>query len=256
MSKIENSSALSLTSRVDDIQITISESAQAHKASTLALYKGLPDLITTPEEEATVVAVCRDLATIRKTTEATRKELKAPVIALGKKIEDTANSFSDEVEKAEKQLIGRVNNFHARLEAERQGEERRQQAALKAEQDRIARLETEAAAALKAGDTAKAEELADAAALAEFEATEMAPQQTAIATSAVKGVNSKKVTDFTVIGLKEIDQKKSLIKLALQFPELVNIEVRKSDVLDRIQRLGVTELPGLNIFERFQTSVR
>src|SRR4030095_12781815 len=83
--------------------------------------------VETPEQQATAVEALRKLKEVRAGIEASRKAVKAPVLDLGRKIDEIARNYVEEIEKQYGRLSGLINHYQrkqleARSEAERQRE--------------------------------------------------------------------------------------------------------------------------------------
>ena len=127
------------------------------------------------------VSVQSDISTCRRTIEKSRKELKAPVLALGKLIDATAATEDKDLEVEEKRIAAMVSDFQAieyrraiaaanakrfeeeRIERERQAELRK----IQEEQEAVRRKLSEEAAAVERAvrEARNTEEAAAAAAL-------------------------------------------------------------------------------------------
>jgi hypothetical protein len=94
-------------------------------------FAGVVFDVTTPKGMAEAKAARKEIAGPRIEVERIRKEAKAPILELGRKLDAEAKRITGELEKIEgpidRQIVGEEN----RIEAERQ-------AAIKAEQDRVA----------------------------------------------------------------------------------------------------------------------
>ena len=139
----------------------------------------LIEFINGPVSHDHAVSVQSDLATARRFLEKSRKELKAPVIELGKAIDAVAKKEDAELEKEETRVQSLVNDFQtlelAKLRAAenvRRLEEERIEAARQAEMRRIAaeeeatrlKLQAREQEALRAAHLAKNAQEAEAAA--------------------------------------------------------------------------------------------
>ncbi len=97
--------------------------------------------VTNNQEQAAAVEALRDLKAIRTGIETTRKSVKAPVLELGKKIDNVAADFVEDVLKHEGRLSGMINHFQRKkLDEQRQEAER-----LAREQKEADRLREQAA---------------------------------------------------------------------------------------------------------------
>lgn len=71
--------------------------------------------VTTPEEQAQAVAVLQKLKDVRTGLEESRKAVKRPVLDLGKKIDEIARSFGEEIEKQYGRISGMINHYQRKL---------------------------------------------------------------------------------------------------------------------------------------------
>jgi hypothetical protein len=104
--------------------IEVTPGAHELKSKAMALARAVND-VKTPEQQSTAVAALRELKEVRNGIEATRKSVKAPVLALGKRIDDVAGNFIEDVERQYGRLSGLINHFQKmqlREKAERERE--------------------------------------------------------------------------------------------------------------------------------------
>lgn len=263
--------------------------------------------VKTHEDMEKAAQIIRNLAAMRKGIEEARKFAKAPVLAKGKEIDETAEKAIGTAIAAEKTLTGKLNHYQAKqLEIQREQQRDAERAAAKAEADRVAaeketarlaqeqesarqreeqakidaenarlaaeRANTPEAKALaqKAQEEAAAREQqaqADAAKLAEqqqaaeeeAEAAAMVPLPAApLAISTPRGVSAKVVIDFTIIGEgNTYKEQASLAEFARAYPLLVKYDIRRQDVLDRLNGPGFPDgTPGIKPYERVKSTVR
>jgi hypothetical protein len=104
--------------------IEITADAYELKRKALALARGVT-FVKTPEQQANAVAALRELKEVRSGIEATRKAVKAPVLALEREIDNKAKTFVAEVDKDYGRISGLVNHYQQvqhREKAERERE--------------------------------------------------------------------------------------------------------------------------------------
>jgi len=262
---------LALTGLEPSAQITISSAARLHREEILMVGEPLARLakINGPRTYQEVVDAMRALNGMEKEVEKARKEVKAPLIKLGKDLDAKAAEFIAPVETLKAQLAKLATAYELGIEKARKERERQAaEEARKIEEERLriekeqARLAAEAEKAAQAGDATKAEELSDTLFALEVQAEEAAlstPSTLAITEDKPQGVSVRTKLDFEIIGANEFEQRKSLIKLFGQYPELVKLEAIRSSILDRLNRdrFGFPEdvtpqVPGLRIFETTQ----
>ena len=246
------------------------------KADLLKLGASVMTIITVEQRNEAREDVLRRLADYRIKLEKARKEAKSPLTELGKKIDAIAAELGDEVLRMEKSVSGKIADYDAAAERERQRlEQERRDAERKAEQLRLdqERAEREAEAArLKAEEVSNAKPLsqlrAEKAALAAAEEAarvaleaEEARRDAAFFSSAMMDVTpqrgGKVVTDFDVTDIM------ALVKFDRM---LVDITPKRQRILDHIailegraQMLGSTDpvaIPGINITKVNKVSSR
>jgi len=128
--------------------IEVTPDAQELKSKAIAAAKPITK-VESPAEQLVAVAALRDLKAIRTGMEATRKSVKAPVIDLGRRIDNIAYGFLQECDREEARLQGLIAHYQ------------RKQAEAKAKRD--AKLES---TIKEAGELAtEAQELRNRAAL-------------------------------------------------------------------------------------------
>lgn len=163
-----------------------------------------------------------------KITEASRSELKRPILDAGRAIDAAAKEFSAPLE-AEAMRLGRLSATF--LEAERKREAERRREAEEAERKRLADLAAEQAAAEKAGDfsseTAAAAEERAIADVVEIRKAAAAESKTP------KGATLRKTWKFEVEDIRA---------LASAHPELVEIKPRTAAIRAVIKD---HDLPGV-----------
>ena len=227
----------------------------------LLKFSALIVTVTDPVSSDSAGQQIKKLAAMRNLVEKSRTTVKAPVLAVGKRIDDLAKEFQAALNEEENRLkrlqgdyaaavLAERNRILREQEAQRQAEAKRladeKAAADKIEADRIAAEQAvweadspeDEAAAAKAIEDAKAAELARLEASAKAQAAVVTP---AFVPEAPKGV--KMVTDFEVL---DID------RLYRVDASLVKMEPKRAEILAAIARLTVgetlPEIPGLRVF--------
>jgi hypothetical protein len=71
--------------------------------------------VETPEQQATAVEALRKLKEVRSGIEQSRKAVKAPVLELGRKIDEIARNYVEEIEKQYGRLSGLINHYQRKL---------------------------------------------------------------------------------------------------------------------------------------------
>lgn len=261
--------------------IEITPEAKSRKAQLITTGKEIVQ-VTNEDEQAAALAALRGLKAYRTEQESSRKAIKAPVIALGKEIDNVAAADIADAEREEKRIEGHINHYQQllareRAEAERKAEVERQRIAAEAaaaqraqEEAERARQQAELAAqqaeAMKGKKKAEAEataarlaeeaRVAEERALEQALAAEMTPEPVAPVVEKTKGVTAKEVLDYHVNGRNEFEQHASLVKFAAAYPHLVKIEIKRRDLLDELAAGRITEAPGITITSNLKTTIR
>lgn len=260
----------------------IPQSSFEHKRQLIAASSEITE-VTDEGQQQLAISAERDLKNLRTSVEAARQAIKKPVLDLGRKIDSIAADFISDAEKEEKRLAGHINHYQRQLmdirrEAERKAQlerdriqkeiddaRRAQEAAerVKRESEQLARIAQEASTKRERDKAAAESEklrleairLEDTA----FEsalAAESTPQPIIPVSEPPKGLTVKETLDFRIAGSTEWQQRKSLLATATAFPHLVNITPRRQDILDAINKQGVTSIPGLDIFSEVRSQIR
>ena len=124
--------------------IEITQGAFEWKRKALELAKPIAK-VETPEQQLKAVEALTELKGLRAGMEQTRKSVKAPVLALGKKIDATATNFIADIDKQFMRLSGMVSHYQ-RKQAEAKSKE---QEKLDRDQQQAKELKTAANELLK-----------------------------------------------------------------------------------------------------------
>lgn len=262
---------------VSSVQVEIAADAYARRKSVIEAADFAPKTITCADTRQEVATALADVNRILKEVEKGRTEVKAPVLALGRKIDSAAEEFSAPLAAAQKRLqtvLTEDAKEQARIaceaEEKRQTELKRQQEeaaakqaeldkqareaeAAKADADRKAREATDPESRAKAQDEAK--EAADKASAVEAEKqkeAEAANLQQAelmrvpVAPAKAAGTTVRTPWTFDVVDIHEVYKAN---------PDLVELTVKRADVLALI-RTGTREIPGLVIRQETTANAR
>lgn len=204
--------------------ISVAPDAVALRDSLLALAARVSS-VADNQESAEASFHMRKLAALRVEIEKTRKRIKEPVLAVGKKIDQCAKDFLASLEAEESRLRKLIADHATEVERERvrrEAEERRA-----AEAARRAREEAEAAVAEAERTNRIADVIAARQAESELSAAREARMDAAEETAqAVVPDGIRFAWDYEVIDAH---------KLAMKHPELVRIEVRRAEMLAAIK---------------------
>jgi hypothetical protein len=111
--------------------------------------------VETAEQQTNAIAALREVKAVLSGMEQTRKAVKAPVLALGKKIDSLAHGFIGELEKQYGRLQGLINHYQRKqLEAKREEEKE-----IEREQETAADLRRRAHQCRLKGDVSASQEL-------------------------------------------------------------------------------------------------
>ena len=262
---------------VSSVQVEIAAEAYARRKAVIEAADFAPMAITCSDTRQEIATALADVNRLLKEVEKGRTEVKAPVLALGRKIDAAAEEFSAPLAAAQKRLQSVLTEDakqQARItreaEEKRQAELRRQQEeerkrqaeidrqAREAEQARLAaeRAEREAKtaearaaaqeAARKAADEAAAlaVQKEKEAAAAKLEQAELLCQPVAPAKAA--GTTVRNLWTFDVVDIHAVYK---------AHPDLVELTVKRADVLALI-RSGTREIPGLSIWQETTANAR
>lgn len=208
------------------------------------------------------VEALKSLKAIEKAVEASRKAVKAPVLDLGRSIDAAAETFLASVKTESERLTKLATAWEAEqrrisAEAERQRQEEEAKAK-RAELERLRALEWERQQAEKAAAAARSEEErlaaeerrkqaeASAAAVTEQAAVREASAPVVVAAPKTAGTVVRESWTFEVLDLKAF---------AAAHPELVEITVKRSAVLEKI-REGCRQLAHARIYQETKLGVR
>lgn len=205
------------------------------------------------------VGTLKDLKTLLKLVEDSRKEVKAPVISLGRSIDTEATKFCEPLEAEANRLARLIASFQERQRLAAENAERLRQAELaRIEQERRAAEEAARKAAAeaqaKATSTAEAVEAERKARLAAQEAEEKAKQEKARAFLAAAPVPVAKPKGLSVTPTLRFEVTDVLVLFTAR-PELVDL-VPKTAAINAALRGGDREIPGLRVWEETRVGVR
>jgi chromosome segregation ATPase len=203
---------------------------------------------TNSAESVTIREVIRDLASFRNRLEESRKAVKAPLLELGKKIDDAAKTFGGDAAQEEKRLAGLVTSYAA--EEERKRREAAEAARREAEAKACAAAEEARRIAAEEARTARekqAQEAAQAAAAQAAARAAAAEEATRFSAPAVSGVKAE--LDF------EVEDIRKLYEIA---PMLVEVLPRRAAILAELKRMRdaghVVGLPGIRVVEKLKVT--
>lgn len=166
----------------------------AHELKEKALGTAATVLQVTTEAEQTVaVQALRSLREITRGVETSRKAIKAPVLDLGRKIDNIAADFMTDIVKAENRLTGYINHFQRKqLELQRATEKE-----ATAELNQVDQLREEAIGLRLAGNPEAAAKIEEKVTDIELGAELSGPQT--LANPAPKGLVVRKRVSFQIL---------------------------------------------------------
>jgi hypothetical protein len=227
--------------------VTIDQSAIALRQIAIQDAREITT-IQSPGDVALATEVVRSLKQLSSACEAARTQIKAPVLDLGRQIDAKAKEFSAQLDTEASRILRMVGSYQAEQERLREAELRRQQQVReRIERERI-EAERKALEEAKGAQTEQQLELAEAkieqvAVVAEQAKAQIAP---VAPVQAVKGLSVKPVLRFEVVDIATV------YKFNPQFVELS----AKASVINAALKAGITEIPGLRIYEDVTTRVR
>lgn len=174
--------------------------------------------------------VLKNITAAVKEMEATRKEVKAPVLELGRRIDDVAKSWLSDLEAEKKRINRTLGDYQAEQDRIRRDAERREREA----QDQARR---EAEAALAAGDQAAAAEAAEKIAQSSAKVSESAHRP--------EGVSVRTAYKFEV---EDID---ALFKAR---PDLCLIQPDNAAIRAAVKK--TQSIPGLRVWQESSAVAR
>ena len=259
----------------DGYQITITPEAERQKATILTAARAVV-AVTDADSCDIAQSRLRSLASVRTAVESSRKQVKAPVIDLGKKIDGIAADFVADVVAEEARLSGLVTEYareqqrikrEAELvaEQERQRVERERHEAEMAAQREAARIERERQAAERAAheaeiaqlkaEAAQSEEGQQAARVAqeralaaqreaEARAESARRQAEADAAAAREREEAARIAAAAAVAApapagvrEEIDfEVEDILAFVAKFPQLCRIEPKRAEVLAALKK--------------------
>lgn len=242
-------------------EISISPEADVQKQALIAKAKTISE-VSNDDQLMLAVDAERDLKQMRIAVEKTRKEIKAPVLELGRKIDSVAEEFTSDIEREEKRLMGHINHFQRkRLEEQRKAEEiakaeeAKKLAEIAAMEARVAKLNAEADSCREVAELddilKETKEVEEKLFESKLELELSAPK-----TTDVTGLSSREVLDYEIIGTNAYEQAKSLVAFAMANPNLVKIEIKRLDLLDALNNGRITDAPGIKIVKTIKTTIR
>jgi hypothetical protein len=244
---------------VNETTLSITTQAHALKQSALATARAIGDAIDA-DTQAPAAAAISDIKGILKKLETSKHEVKAPVIALGKRIDAIAADFAKELAQEATRLNNGIQSYFRR-EQERAAMEQRMANALAEKRRKNAEIEAQA--------VAEELRLAEQAALdapTQAQAAQLDAQARALATQAEAAQAKVEAVEAPEIIAPQRAEKMTVRKtwkhrltdIALLYksrPELVSLEPLTNAINAEV-RGGMRECPGLEIWEETDVSVR
>lgn len=230
--------------KIADVSVAVAQDALERRDSAVS-WAQMFDEVTTPEQQVAVVEAMRPLKEIEKQVEADRKAVKAPVLDLGRMVDDKAKDFVKPVTAELQRLSALVAHYQfeerkkaAEAEAARQAELRRQEEERRKAEAEARRIEEERRKAIEAGKPAP---------------PPLPPPPAPVTTPSLfreppkpAGLTVKDKWQFEVM---------DAAALYAARPDLCRIEVETAKVNAAISA-GVRSIPGLRIWSELQASVR
>lgn len=220
--------------RRTDLAITFTSEAEALKTEAIE-SAAMVVQVDSPLSQEFAVDAQKQCRRVLKLVEDARKEVKAPVIAFGKAIDDSAKDFVATVAKEELRIATLVGNFQQAEIAKAKSAE----AVRVAELNKIEQAREEALA--KANTLEEREQIREE----HSQLTQAMQQVPAAAPVRVEGQRVEEVWDFEVVNAH---------LLANAHPLLVKIEPRRREVIELL-KTGTT-IQGIRAWKSTKASVR
>lgn len=252
-------------------ELSIAPEAEAQKLELIRDADLIAEVIDAASCDAARNQI-KKLAAMRNLVEKSRKDVKEPVLAIGRDIDTKAKGFVGDIEARETRLTKLVGDYAAEVERERIRVAREMEEKRRREEAERQRIEAERIAAERAAEEAKRKaneaflaeddsaaeaaeaqrKEAEAAAAKAREEAEAAKAMPAVPTFAPeKPAGVKFVPDFEV---------ENIHALYAYSASLVSLEPKRSEILALIKQLtqGETlpEIPGLRVFAKSVVSTR
>jgi hypothetical protein len=221
-------------------QIDLSQSATERRDDLLNTASTL-DKIVDPIDADGAASILRDLHSLIKAVEESRKEVKAPVLDLASKIEATAKSFAAPLEE-EKARLSRLLGAYQQAERDKAAE------AVRKAQEEARRVAYEEAKKLAKVEAAHGIDSIETKAANDAAAEKVAEARVAVALVAPpqpKGTAVKRTWKFELQDIKA---------LAAAHPELVVVSPNTAAINAVIKHNQ--SIPGLRVWEDIQTIIR
>jgi len=184
--------------------------------------------------------VLTDVVALIRSVEKSRKEVKAPVLEVGRRIDAVAQDYLAPLEAEKKRLETLVGSYQ---EAARRKAEKEREEAAKAQADALAEMQAKQAAAMKAGDEAAADaaraEAADKIAASQLAVTEAEPK--------LAGIATRTAWKFDVTSIAALHNAR---------PELCVITPNNAAIRAIIKASNGAAVPGLRIWQEAGAIVR
>ena len=113
-----------ISPNINETQITIEPSSIAARDSLIERALQVSQIADSREAD-NAAAILKELNNMLKITEQTRKSVKEPVLALGKRIDATAKEFTADLEKAKSKISTLIVNYNLEVERKKKEEEER-----------------------------------------------------------------------------------------------------------------------------------
>lgn len=231
--------------------VELATGAESFRQSLLDRAKTITQVSDEIDQDA-CVSVLKMLKEFVSGIEKTRKDIKSPVLDLGKKIDSVASCFTNPVEAEVTRLTKTLNLFQAELLRKQQEAEAKRLAELKKLEEEKQQAEALRLKAIRDAESAKTNaELSEAQsrlkeANQKLSAVEIVPTIPAVQTSNPEGLTVKKVWKFEVISIQQ---------LAVSRWDLVRCEPNTA-AINQAMSQGMTSCPGLKIWSEIATQIR
>lgn len=237
--------------------VAVNQAALTQRDESLA-SAALIMVVGSPEQQSSAVAALQDLRGWCKQVETARKELKAPVLNLGRQIDDTADQFCQPVLSEVARINLLVTNYQVAERKKAEAAEAARLAELKRiEAERIAKEKAEFDRTNAELAKAKSEQASEAALKAEEERMRQIEAEAAKAKAQAMAAPVAAPPKAAGLVTQEVwvHEVMDLHALYAARPDLVTLEPKSREINTAI-RAGLRECPGLVIRKEIRTGVR
>jgi hypothetical protein len=244
----------------EGVRLSLTPEFHLVKARALETARAV-DAVTDKDTMDLATRALAQVSGILKTLEESRNAVKAPVLKIGREIDSIAKEAAEELGREKARLKAGMDAYYreearkaeaARRLSEKIADAKRQkeEEIIRAQQEEQRKLEE---AAQKSNDQAESERLQQEAAERARLADEAAKRQEEIEAKEVKAPEKSEGMIVRKVWKHRVTDIHALYKAR---PELVTLEAKTNAINAVIRQGGEREIPGLEIYEEIDTTVR